>query len=669
MNIFALVTQETTGGLNRNNPGLRLYKVIPIVIALFQFVGLLIWTLIKWHRYAYTWDFAIYYQAAYLIAHGHVNPFSTVLGFPFIQNDFEIIMWPIGWLLAIVHSPFLLPFLQDLALSTTTWITLLWVRDIVVTFPLLTTFEKHILQALAVILMIGTPWVYWTASFDFHIEPIVLPFVVLAGWSFWKNNRRMGYFWTAIFLLGGNVAATYAFGLGVMELLRGRKHFLNGLILIIISGSVLVAIEKLVPGGIKGGNLASLYGYLAGGSQKAITIVAVAFGMLMHPGTAFSVLWHHRLNILGEISPAGLIGVLSPLGFGISFVVLLTDNLISGSHNSHAGLGFGDPQYFQGIITVPFVVVGTIFIIAYLHKYITHRWIWGWYTIIVLAVCNTIMWFFIYIPQIPHQLVNINLQGSKILSSVHRTTKTDQQVVSTQAFVGRFAGRNSVSTFMNDGPSVPITNHHVLFLISPYQGIEVASAATEIARIWYLANLPGVTLITHGAGIWAFQFHTQKINYQLNLNLSPNLYPAWALKHPAGQPVLTGPVSQWHMASTGQPGYVVDGFYKRLNPGSYRAVVSLSTTSPVIIEVWNATGSYLLRRDTIIPTNGTKQTIVIPFSDPKVFPHKHFFHGYGLWKISPPPPPAKNELEIRIWSSGKGLVNVYGLNILSANLN
>ena len=635
------------------------------LVALLQFIALMIWTIFKWHRYAYTYDFAIYYQAAYLISHGHMDPFSTILGFPFIQNDFEVIMWPIGWLLAIVRTPFLLPFLQDLSLSATTLITLLWVRDIVRASSRVTLVEQYVLQAVACILIIATPWAYWAASFDFHIEPVILPFVVLAGWSFWKNRRPMGYLWTAIFLTGGNVAATYVFGLGIMEVVRGRKHFRNGILLFVISGCALIAIEKLVPGGIRGGNIASYYGYLAGSSAKHLTIINIGLGMLLHPQTALSVLWQHRLNIYGEISPAGLIGYFSPIGIGVAFVVLLTDNLISSPHNIHAGLMFGDPEYFQGLVAVPFIVIGTIFVVNYLRKYFRHRWILAWYGILVTIIANTVVWAFVYIPRIPHQLVNINKPAAQVLSSVYHETTASQQVVSTLAFVGRFAGRQSVSTFMNDGPSVSITNHRVLFVVSPYQGIEAASVDVELARIWNIANLPGISLLKQGGGIWAFNWKSPKVSASLNLNKPPKLFPAWALRHPAGQPVLSGPVSQWHISSSGKTGYLVDGFYKRLSPGAYKAVVNLSTTTPVTVEVWNATGSYLLRRDTLPPTNGQKETLTIPFISRRIFPHENFFHGYGLWQVLPPPPQRKNELELRIWSSGNQLTNIYGVNFAS----
>lgn len=633
-------------------------------IVVIQFAGLLVWSIIKWHDFSYTYDFAIYYQAAYLIAHGSLNPFSTVLGFPFIQNDFELIMWPVGWLLAIVHSGFLLPVLQDLALSLTTGITLLWSDDIIMQYfkSRDRAFDAVGLRVLAMVLIIGTPWIYWAASFDFHIEPLVLPFVVLAARSFWKDAPRAGYFWTAMFLLGGNVAATYAAGIAVMELLRGRKHLLNGVALIAISGAALLGIEKLVPGGIRGGNLTTFYGYLALHVHQ-VTAVSVVLGMIAHPLRAARVLWFHRLNLIGEISPAGLIGAFSPMSIGITTVVLLTDNLISGVSGGHAGLMFGDPQYFQGITVIPFVVVGTIFLLARIRHRFKRQAVVFWYSLVAALLINTGIWFTTFLPEVSSSLVNISTSASSVLSQIRQKVFPFQEVVSTLAFVGRFAGRSVVSTFMSDGSSIPVTRHRVVFIVSPYQGTEASAVNVELARIWNIAHLNNVKLLNHGHGIWAFSWESRRVGYNLNLANLPQLYPAWALHHPSGLPVLDAHIPQWHIASTGKEGYLVDGFYRRLVPGSYSAMVRLSTTGPVNVEVWDATGSTLLKRATIPSTSGYIKTIKVAFLYNKVLPHLHFFRGYGLWQVTPPPPSSLNQIELRIWTAGTAITDVYGVNI------
>ena len=48
-----------------------------------QFVGLLVAGTVLYRHWDVTNDYALYSQAWYLIAHGHLDPYSTVIGHPF----------------------------------------------------------------------------------------------------------------------------------------------------------------------------------------------------------------------------------------------------------------------------------------------------------------------------------------------------------------------------------------------------------------------------------------------------------------------------------------------------------------------------------------------------------------------------------------------------------
>ncbi len=128
-------------------------------------------------------------------------------------------------------------------------------------------------------------------------------------------------------------------------------------------------------------------------------------------------------------------------------------------------------------------------------------------------------------------------------------------------------------------------------------------------------------------------FLSVNTGYNLNLNVTAELFPTWALNHLTDHRILLGPVSQWHDTLSGHACYLVDGFYQRVNSGSYRMIVNQSSTTPVTIEIWNDTGSYLLRHDTIIPTSGTSLIGRISLANDKVFPLSISFldTGCGLF--------------------------------------
>ena len=81
-----------------------------------QLIVLLLVSVKLYDRYDLTRDFAIYQQSWWLIAHGHLNPFDSVDGFPFIKSHFELIMWPLSLLYWVHHSGVTLLWVQDVAL-------------------------------------------------------------------------------------------------------------------------------------------------------------------------------------------------------------------------------------------------------------------------------------------------------------------------------------------------------------------------------------------------------------------------------------------------------------------------------------------------------------------------------------------------------------------------
>ena len=93
-------------------------------------------------------------------------------------------------------------------------------------------------------------------------------------------------------------------------------------------------------------------------------------------------------------------------------------------------------------------------------------------------------------------------------------------------------------------------------------------------------------------------------------------------------------------------------------PGRYRAVIRLSSSRPVNVEIWNDTGDVLLRRQTVPVATGV-QKVVVSVSATTIY-SSQTFRGWGPFRADFIPPPPGNRLEIRVWSPGGGSVNVYG---------
>jgi hypothetical protein len=106
---------------------------------------------------------------------------------------------------------------------------------------------------------------------------------------------------------------------------------------------------------------------------------------------------------------------------------------------------------------------------------------------------------------------------------------------------------------------------------------------------------------------------------------------------------------------------VVDGDYWREPTGIYRATVSLSSTGPVNVEVWDTSGDTLLARRTVAATHGpllVSQTVQL-LSGQAVAAYA----GAGPFRIDPIPPPPGAVLEIRVWTPGGKQVRVSTLQL------
>src|ERR1039457_5327138 len=68
---------------------LRGLRRVGFAILGLQLLGLGASSALLYHRFALTWDFAVYHQPWYLIAHGNLDPRTSVESMTFWRNDSE----------------------------------------------------------------------------------------------------------------------------------------------------------------------------------------------------------------------------------------------------------------------------------------------------------------------------------------------------------------------------------------------------------------------------------------------------------------------------------------------------------------------------------------------------------------------------------------------------
>ena len=110
------------------------------------------------------------------------------------------------------------------------------------------------------------------------------------------------------------------------------------------------------------------------------------------------------------------------------------------------------------------------------------------------------------------------------------------------------------------------------------------------------------------------------------------------------------------MTANGGVGYIVYGDYARLPVGSYQANVTLESSGPVSVEVWDADRSKLLSRREVPSTNG-HVVVSVPFQAPRPLPVQRTA-GTGPFRIVPITAPPNDRIEVRVFSPGGAYTSV-----------
>ncbi|MGO9079240.1 MAG: DUF2079 domain-containing protein [Streptosporangiaceae bacterium] len=613
-----------------------------------QFAGFAAWSWALYSRFALTFDFAIYHQAWYLIAHGDLNPYSTLTQRLFWQNHSEFIMWPLALLYwAWPHG-----------------VTLLWVQDACVVAAEAVAFgwaceiaqrhrpdgESRWLIALGLVLLVANPWIWWSVSFDFHAEPLaLLPAVLLLRDL--AAGRRRAWVWVIPLLACGDVACTYLAGAGLGGVLAGRRSRMPGAVMACL-GAAAVAIITAIHGNLASGGGLAVYSYLAAAGTAPLGLGAIVKGIAAHPSVMLQTLWAKRLDILVTLSPSGLVGLgYAPL-LPFMIVVLLANALFQ-------GLLFTEPS-FQNLPVYVLLPVGSIAVVASLMR--RHRAVA--FVLAGVLAAQAIGWAVVWLPKAPGEWIRVSASSAQALAQADNAIPARAQVIASQGIIGRLASRADVRAQIIPG-QMAISSRDTWFLVAPSAGVESQSTASAMALLSELAGPLHATLVMHGHGIWAFRWRPPRGTRTLAIPGGLGPLPAWASPGAAGRDILAGPPADWHVAATGGQGYVTDGLEWLEPVGLYEATVDLSAAGPVNVEVWDDNGNVLLARRSIPATAGV-QSVSLPVTVMNL--HRPYsYSGWGPFRVDFVPPRPGERLEIRVWSPGHELVDVYRAKLVRAS--
>lgn len=626
-----------------------LRKKIILGLFIIQFVLVTAWSWTLYSHFALTKDFGIFFQALRLISSGHFDPYDSLNGFYYWQSHGEFIAWILAVPFSVYPHAMTLLTIQNIAFVLSEIVVIFWIIE-ELEKTTLTIKTKNIILSFTLILLVLNPWTYWANSFDFHYQTLAVLFALLTTKNL-ISNRSRATIWAIMTFFCGDVTSTYILAISVVIAIFNKKNRKLALSLLGLS-SLWIVFLSLIHANL-GTPISSNYGYLLSSKYSNPGMMQLILAILRHPSRAIFMFLSHKYNIYANLAPTGFIGLFSPVALGINAIILLENNL-SSNNNFSSPLFQNFPLYIFGPLGTGLVFI-KIFIKYYSKKLP--------YIIVTILSINTILWFFIWIPKIYNQFERIPTKSSVQLAKLKSHIPSSAEVFTNQAIVGRFSNR--VSIYYTQTPKLKISNRNIFFIFTPYMGISTTGPSTILTQINFVSQNLKAQLILHKQGIWAFYWKAPKGLKYINIPTSPEILAAWALKGSASTPYLTTNPKDRYMASNGKAGFVFQQAYWREPVGNYNLKVTMSSSVPTFLEAWNTTGNQLLFRQELPPTNGFT-TITKNIQNPVKY-KSHIFEGWGPF-VDSPVTPVHNQIEIRLWTYGGGVVNVRSLQLLPSTL-
>ncbi len=624
--------------------GVRRVYVAGTVLLGCELVGYLLWSTLLASRFALTWDFAIYHQAWYLIAHGDLDPFDTVEGYAFWANHAELLVWvlaPLYWIWP--HAATLL-YVQDLSVVGAETVAFSWLTDIAARS--LGHRDAACLAAVGFVLLAADPWILWAISFDFHLEIVAALLALLVARDVARRRRRAAL-WVVLLLACGAVAATYLVGIGAGAMLAGRRWRWAGASLALLG--VLAVVALTIVHGDRGVDLGTYYGYLAAAGQSAPEAHAQAglarllAGVVTHPAAVGRALWAKRVDVWAATAPGGLVGTVFPWALPLVAVVVASNGLVRGD-------AFLEPG-FQDIAIYLLVPVGTVAVLSRIVRRDRRAGI----VVAMLLAADALAWAAVWVPQVPTHWLRVSAPAASTLLAVEERIGPGAEVLASQGILGRFSARRDVRPIFGPG-ALAIDRHVVWVVVAPAQGVETQGLASAGALLAALVGPRHARLVVDAHGIWAVRWLPAPGTRSIVVPGHPAQLPGWYGAGTAGHADTSGPPARWRAVASGAPGYVVDGLSWREPAGRYSAVAALAASGPTHVEVWDdSSGALLARRD--LPATGGTREVCVPVDLPAVRRSPRDA-GWGPFGVQLVPPPPGDVLEVRVWSPGREHVAV-----------
>jgi Predicted membrane protein (DUF2079) len=468
-----------------------------------QLVGMIVFTTVQYSRFALTIDFANYSQAWAAIAHGHLDPYSTVMGLRFWRNDLELLMWPLALFYWLYPHAVTLLWLQAFAIVGAELVVLAWAKE-----SLARADKRHPqavpLLGLVAVLLVVTPWSWFTLGFDFHLEPFAAFFALLAARDLWAGRNRRLLLWVPLTLMSCAAAASlYVIAIALAALLTKRGPRLIPC-LVLLAGLSWLAFSMAIGGMELGGNhaLALSYGYLTNDTIRHVTYTNILTGLAAHPLRALEMFRSHAGYVAGYVASGGIVGLTCRWGLIPAAIVLLPSAL----DGSAIFIQFSSA--FQSWAAVLFLIAGSFLALERLGDRSLPPRILAAFGGLTLAVSVAVG--VVSAHGIPFFADRVSPAAAQQLAALANRVPLGAEVIASQGTIGRFAAGRVAYYYYPLGSAehynVAGTTGPVWLIIGPVQGAGEGNPAESLQAVSYLERRVHATLVSEGAGVWGFRW-------------------------------------------------------------------------------------------------------------------------------------------------------------------
>ncbi len=456
---------------------------LPYFVALFQFVGYGATALWKLARFNVASDFGMNNQATFLIRHGVLNPFSTIAGHPMWQDQFKLLLWPVGLLRIAAPGAILLVVLQAAALAASSGLLIHLVQQLSSSLPSRTSTAVIAISAGIILL---EPWTYQAALSDFHAQNIAAPaLVLLIGSIMLKRTWPWIFGSAAAYLLSGSEAGTVVAAAGFGFLLL-REHRRNGALLASL-GSLWIGLILLLHADL-GTPFDQVYGYLAGSAHP--TLPGILSGVIHTPMLPLRQLASHGITIAALIIMAGSIGIFYPPAGAVACCEILLAGL-----QQHTNLLDFATGSFQMWPVVALLICGIPPVIVRLSRWKNGRSPQLQKILVsaaaALGIC-TVLGNGYYSMTIPARWNTVPNAAVRALQQDIPFIPTSAEVIASNGIIGVLSARSYVYALTSLHEVVPICSSKIFIVIAPSTGAEMLppSSARELAASLHPTAFP-----------------------------------------------------------------------------------------------------------------------------------------------------------------------------------